>query len=194
MTSGPRSRFLACVLLLAGAAAAQAAGDDRVGSFLATLAPPREGPIPFLELRMSALLVEPIEVRGELRLGKDGSIDKHVTSPVEERVRITAGALTLEKGGKSRTVDLAGNARWRAFHAGITGLLNRDAAALERVFGVTLTEAPDGWVLELRPRVSGGKNMVTVIRASGAGPQLRSLRLEQGPSEWQEMTFTGQGN
>ena len=51
-----------------------------------------------------------------------------------ERVWITARALTLEKDGKSRTMDLAGDARWRTFHAGISGLLNRDAAALDRVF------------------------------------------------------------
>ena len=142
---------------------------------------------------MSALLAEPIEVHGELMLGKDGSIDKHVTAPAEERVRITAGALTLEKGGKSRTVDLAGDTRWRAFHAGITGLLNRDAATLVRVFKVTLTESAEGWTLELRPRMSVGRNMVTLIRASGSGRQFQRLRLEQGEAEWQEMTFPQEG-
>lgn len=188
-----RSRWL--TLLLIGAAAAQAGSDDleRVAAFLATLAPAPEGAIPFVERRMTALLVEPIEVRGELRIDRDGTIDKRIVSPTEERVQITARTLTLERQGKSRTLDLAGDTRWQAFHAGITGLMNRDPAALERVFTVMLDENPQGWTLELRPRVSSGKNMVTLISVSGTGATLLRLRFDQGAGEWQEMIFPQAG-
>lgn len=187
----------ALVLLLTLAAAAVQAGVEpagRVAAFLAGLAPPPAGAIPFVERRMSALLVEPIEVRGELKISPDGVIDKHVTLPAEERVQITARTLTVERRGKSRTIDVAGDARWRAFHAGITGLMNRDPAVLDRVFTVSLVEQPEGWTLELRPRDTGGRNMVTLITASGVGPLLLRLRLEQGQGEWQEMTFPQAGS
>lgn len=182
------------VLLLAGfAAPLPAAGDTRLGEFLSRLAPPPQTPIAFVEQRMSALLERPLEVRGELSLGSDGVIDKHVTAPIEERVRISATTLSLERGGQLRTVDLAGDARWRALHAGISGLLRRDASALERVFEVELTEADTGWTLALRPRQTRGANSLTRISAQGEGPQLLRLRLEQGEGEWQEMSFPKDG-
>ncbi|MEQ1801088.1 MAG: LolA-related protein [Gammaproteobacteria bacterium] len=179
------------LLLLFVCSVARAGSDEaeRVASFLATLAPVPDGAIPFLERRMSSLLTEPIEVRGELRIGKDGVIDKRVTSPVEERVQITARTLTLERKGTSRTVNLAGDPRWQAFHAGITGLMNRDPAALDRAFTVRLEEGPQGWILELRPKGPRRKNMVELISASGRGPNLLGLRLDQGGGEWQEMSF-----
>lgn len=184
------------MLLIFAGTVVQADSDqaERVAAFLATLAPPQEGAIPFVEKRMSALLVEPIEVRGELRVSKDGAIEKHVISPTEERVKITARTLTLERQGKSRTIDVSGDARWRAFHAGINGLMNRDPAALNLVFTVSLDERPEGWTLELRPRTSGSKNMVRLISASGVGATLLRLRLDQGEGEWQEMTFLQGGN
>ncbi len=194
MISGIPSRTLNLLLIFA-CAAAQAGSEETepVAAFLATLAPPQEGAIPFVERRMSALLMEPIVVRGELRISKDGAIDKRVSLPAEERVRITARTLTLERRGKTRTVNLAGDARWRAFHAGIVGLMNRDAAALNRVFAVRLHQRAGDWILELRPRVSGGKRGVTLITAAGTRATLLSLRLDEGEGEWQEMTFPPAG-
>lgn len=193
-----RSRAFALLLVLgaafmeAGAQdAALAGGDpaDPVAAFVAALDPPPAGAMPFVERRMSPLLAEPIEVRGELRLGRDGVIDKRITSPVEERVQITARTVTLERRGRSRTLDVGGDPRWQAFHAGITGLMNRDPAGLNRVFTITLEQRPDGWTLELRPRTPGDSSMVRLITASGTGTTLLGLRLDQGEGEWQEMTF-----
>lgn len=189
MTSGP-PRFLLCVLF-ATAAIARAGEVDRVAAFLATLASPPTGFVPFVERRMSVLLVTPIEVRGEILLGSDGSIDKRVTAPVVERMQIGAGTLTLERAGQQRTLNLAGDPRWRMFHAGLTGLFRRDATALTRVFAVSLGETSAGWTLTLRPRRAGGVHAVTLIRAAGVGPNLVTLRLEQGEGEWQELTFSG---
>ena len=190
MISGIRS-YAQVLFLIFACAAAQAGGEQtqRVAAFLATLSRPEEGAIPFVEKRMSALLVEPLEVRGELRISKDGAIDKRVSFPTEERVQITARALTLERRGKSKTLNLAGDGRWRAFHAGIVGLMNRDAAALDRAFDVRLHEHAGDWTLELRPRVSGRKGGVTLISAAGTGPTFLRLRLDEGEGEWQEMTF-----
>ena len=110
MTSGRLSHIRACVFLLAGvAASAQAtAADDRVAGFLATLAPAPEGTIPFVEKRMSALLAEPIELRGELQLGPDGAIDQRVFEPTAERVLVTARVLTVERDGRTRTIEPGG--------------------------------------------------------------------------------------
>jgi hypothetical protein len=198
MISGILRRVAVGAFLLGAALASAAtvpapAGDEvataRLAAFLAGLAPPPQGPIPFREKRMSALLTEPLEVRGELTLGPDGTLDKHVTEPADERVVIKAGSLTLVRGGKTRVLDLGGDRRWRAFHAGITGLMNRDVQALTRVFSVALEETPGGWTLRLRPRATTGKNGVSQIVAFGQGKQLQGLRIEQGADEWQEMTF-----
>ncbi len=194
MISGIRSRALALLLIFACAAAQTSEQTERVTAFLATLAPPPEGAIPFVEKRMSALLMEPIEVRGELRVSKDGAIDKRVSFPAEERVQVNAQTLTLERRGKSRTVNLAGDARWRAFHAGIVGLMNRDAVALNLVFEVSLDQHAGDWRLELTPKASGGKRSVTLISASGTGPTLLRLRLDEGEGEWQEMLFSPAGS
>lgn len=149
--------------------------------------------MPFVEKRMSPLLAEPLEAHGEIRIWPDGTIDKRVTSPVNERVRISAGTLVLERAGRSRTINLGGDPRWRAFHAGIAGLLNRDATALA-AFDPVLTESADGWTLELRPRDDRGRATIKVITASGEGPDLLRLRFEQSDDEWQEMTFAAPEN
>ncbi len=193
MISGIRSRGLTLLLIVATAVQAGSDDPERVAAFLARLAPAPEGAIPFVERRMSVLLVEPIELRGELRIYRDGTIDKRVVLPTEERVRITARTLTLERQGKSRTLDLTGDARWQAFHAGIIGLMNRDPAALDGVFTIKLDEDPQGWTLELRPRVSSRKDMFTLISASGTGVTLLRLRFDQGQGEWQEMIFPQAG-
>ncbi len=191
MISGA-DRVLAVALLLLGHAA-YGAGDPQLAGFLATLSPAPQGPMPYVEQRMSALLAAPLEVRGDLTLGADGSIDKRVTAPAPESLRITATSLTLEKGGKRRVIKLSGDPRWRAFHAGVVGLLNRDAAALERVFAATLVESPAGWTLDLRPLKSAGRNGITLVRATGTGTRLVRLRLEQGSAEWQELDFAVAG-
>jgi hypothetical protein len=187
MTSGARS--LAAAVLLVAAAASRGEAPARLAVFLATLAPPPDVPLPFVERRMSSLLATPLEMRGELTLGADGSIDKRVTAPAEERVLIAGGTLTLERDGSRRTLDLGGDARLRAFNVGIVGLMRRDAQAIDRVFECSLEEGAAGWTLTLRPRSVRGANALTVIRASGAGPRLLTLRLEQGEGEWQEMAF-----
>lgn len=189
------SRVLVLLLVLVcGDCRAEGDEADRVAGFLATLAPAPDVAIPFVEKRMSSLLAEPIELRGVLSVSRDGTIDKRVISPVSERVLITAGTLTLERQGKVRTLNLAGDPRWRTFHAGIAGLMNRDPEALGQAFVVRLADGPDGWTLELRPKGPRRKNMVELISASGRGPNLLTLRLDQGAGEWQVMTFLPPGS
>lgn len=194
MTCGSTSRLLLALWLcgLATAGASADSGGD-VSRLLQSLDLPPPGPIGFVEQRMSALFTEPIEAHGEISLGPDGSIEKRVTAPTQERVRISADAVTVERSGTSRTAELAGDARWKAFHAGITGLLNRNAAALEQAFEISLDESPQGWRLELRPRSGGGRMIITRISAYGEGSNLRRLRIEQGDTDWQEMTFLRDG-
>lgn len=181
---------LMVVLALIGSATRAAPVDEQTfAAFLGTLDPPSRDVIPFVEKRMSALLNEPLEVRGELLIGADGVIDKRVLMPAAERVVITADSLTLERAGKTRRIPLASDPRWKVFHAGIAGLLNRDAEALLRVFDVALSREADSWVLDLRPKQARGKNPITLISAAGAGSQLLRLRIEQSAAEWQEMTL-----
>lgn len=195
MTFGLRS-FVLILLLPLFAAAAEPVSDSsqRLALFLASLAPPSEQPMPFVERRMSSLLAEPLELRGELQIGKDGTIDRHVLAPVEERMRINATSLTLERDGRTRTVELRRDAGWQAFHSGISGLLNRDQAALERVFSIQLEETASGWRLELHPRRSRSSNPISLVRAEGFGPDLFRLRLEFGSAEWQEIDFVRPGS
>jgi hypothetical protein len=183
--------------LLACSAVARAAGDAAggpVAAFLAALPPPTQAAIPFVETRMSSLLKDPIEVRGEIRVGADGTIDKQVFAPAAERLQISAHGVSIERNGQTRRLDLASDRRWRAFHAGLAGLLTRDAATLQAAFDVTLDESPDGWSLQLRPRAGGGRSPIRLISATGRGPQLLRLRVEQDDNDWQDMSFRPAGN
>jgi hypothetical protein len=103
-------RKLALALLVLLVAAAAAAASSRAGpaienttdpvalaAFLESLAPAPDGPIPFVEKRMSTLFTAPLELRGELTLARDGTIDKRVITPIDERVVISAGSLRIER-------------------------------------------------------------------------------------------------
>ena len=199
-----RKRPLPLLLLLAvtTATAASSVAGPRVESaadpaaltaFLESLAPAPAGPIPFVEKRMSALLTAPLELRGELTLGRDGTIDKRVVTPIAERVVISAGSLQIERDGKTRTMQLGRDGRWQAFHAGMTGLMRHDVQALTRVFVVTLEQSSTSWTIRLVPRESAGKKPATSITATGRGALLLAMRMDQGADEWQEMQFPEHG-
>ena len=183
----------AAVSSVAGPSIERAADPAALTAFLESLAPAPAGPIPFVEKRMSALLTAPLELRGELTLGRDGTIDKRVITPIEERIVISAGSLQIERDGKIRTMQLGRDRRWQAFHAGMTGLLRQDVQALTRVFVVTLEQTSTSWTMRLVPRESAGKKLVTSITATGRGSQLLALRMDQGTDEWQEMQFPDRG-
>jgi hypothetical protein len=187
---GSRLAVMLCALSFATTCAAATLSNERLTQFLAGLTAAPTEVLPYEEQRMSAVLSVPLQLGGELRVAPNGDIDKRVLQPFQERVVIRAGSLTIEQRGKARTLNLANDRRWREFYAGITGLLNRDAAALQRVFEVTLRESASDWTLHLQPRAAAGKVGLTAIIASGRAAQLTALRIEHGPDEWQEMRFT----
>ncbi len=165
-------------------AAQPAVASQRLATLLASLPPTPREPIAFTEQRMSPLLSRPLEFRGELLIEPDGSIDKRLEGPGGERVTIQAGSLKIEQRGGTRILNLANNRRWREFHAGLAGLLNRDAAALQQGFNFTIEETAKSWRLLLRPRT--GKLKIT---ASGEPGRITTLRIEQGQNDWQELRF-----
>jgi hypothetical protein len=194
MNSGTRASRIWYVglCLLASWTAVRAAAPldpERLERFLSGLAAAPSTPIPFVEKRMSAVFAEPLELHGELRIDAAGNIEKRILRPVHEVVRISADTLVVEQQGKIRTLRLANDRRWREFHAGVMGLLSRDAIALGSAFEVGLEQAGGDWALRLVPRAKTGRDGITALVASGRGDRLRVLRIEQARDEWQEMRF-----
>jgi Outer membrane lipoprotein carrier protein LolA-like len=183
---------LLCALsspLASSAQAAQSLSRDQLAVFLRTLSAPPTAALPFVEHRMSKLLREPLQLTGELRIEADGAIDKRILKPFQERVQIKSDTLIIEGGQGRRTVNLARDKRWRAFHAGIAGLINRDATALSAAFAVTLEQSAEAWTMRLQPRGDTARSAPMII-ATGKTSALTDLRIEQSKSEWQAMHFT----
>lgn len=192
MTSGrPRRRWLALAVVLAGLVVrpGAAGADDELAALLAGLDPAPAGALAFEEVRMSSLLAEPLALRGELTVGPDGVIDKRITAPFAERLRVDGSSVAIERDGQVRRVPLAGDRRWQALHAGIVGLVGRDAALIRRSFAAEVDRSAAGWRLRLVPRGAPGRSPVRAIVATGVAGRLLTLRIDLGADEWQELRF-----
>jgi hypothetical protein len=174
-------------VLVAGAASAATRAE--VEQLLSTLTPVPADPLPFVERRMSRLFAQPLELRGEIRVDANGQIDKRITAPFAERLRIDATEVVIERDGQRRRFALGTDARWRAFHSGLSGLLRRDAAALLAVFDARIAGTGAGWTLTLQPRSTRRRSPVRAIIATAVDGRITTVRIEQADDEWQELQF-----
>jgi hypothetical protein len=166
-----------------------AAAADELAALLAGLDPAPAGALAFEEARMSSLLAEPLALRGELTVGPDGVIDKRIPAPFAARLRVDGSSVAIERDGQVRRVPLAGDRRWQALHAGIVGLVGRDAALIRRSFAAEVDRTAAGWRLRLVPRGAPGRSPVRAIVATGVAGRLLTLRIDLGADEWQELRF-----
>ena len=160
--------------ILSGSAAA--AATDDLDAVMSLLAMRRHGRVEFIEQQFLAVLNHPIESSGELRYDAPDRLEKRTLLPHPEDLVLAGGALTMERKGRSRVLDLQRYPQIQPFVESIRATLAGDRGALEKIFRVDFAGDLGRWSLTLVPLDGQLMRAVKQVQIDGSRDQL--LRVE----------------
>ncbi|WP_421989561.1 LolA family protein [Roseococcus sp.] len=177
---------------VAGPAWAQ---EDELSRLMAALAAIRERRDRFTEERAIPELDLPLPNEGTLSWSAPDRLEKHTTSPIDERLTVAGGRLVYERADRDirREFSLADQPEMQALVEAIRGTLAGDLPTLRRHYEVAFEGRHDGaWRLVLRPLslrlrasvqrilVTGQADQPTGVDTEGNGSTTR-MRIRPGP-------------
>lgn len=169
--------MLACALVPSWAMA-QPTAAERFDSawILGQLKQPVPAATPFVELRESELLDEPMRIRGEYQRPDEATLVRQVTAPYVETTTLKDGRATIEREGRSaRSFSMSRAPELEGLQASFGALLAGDHAALEQHYAIGAWGSAEGWTLTLAPRSRQLARRVESISLFGAGGDLRCI-------------------
>ncbi len=146
----------ALVAALGAAALPARAQRDELDKLFALFAAQGERRKAFIERRHSILFRNPPEQRGTLLFKPPALLERDVTSPKRERVRIDAETVTLTTVGDDgkpleRKAQIAAIPQLGALVTTIRATLAGDINALRKLYFITLAEPMPRWRVEMKP-------------------------------------------
>jgi len=176
------------MLLLAPAISFAALDAD---TLLKSLAKPAPAVTPFVEVRYSKLLEQPIVVKGQLEYHADGTLVRAVKDPFQERTEIKGETVTIARVGKSqRTFSLKRAPELRSMLGGFSAVLGGGRADLEKDFNLDVSGETAGWKLALTPKSQLVGKYVRDIVIEGAKSDPRCIIVTQ-PDEGASVMLVG---
>jgi hypothetical protein len=187
MTRAGRAALLCATLALAPALApalaAALAADWDVAALMALLRAHPPGKAHFTETKQVSVLDRPLETSGELVFTPPDRLEKHVTSPGDERMVADRERITLERGGRRQELAFADYPQVAVLVESIRGTLAGDRAALERTYVLELSGDAQSWRLTLTPRDAAVAKLVTRVTIEGAQAQVRRVTIDQADGD-----------
>lgn len=172
-------------------AAEPAPGID-VDWVLQALARPAPSHTPFVELRDSPMLRQPLRLQGQYRRQADGSLVRQVDSPYRETTTLTAGDAVIERDGRApRRIALAKVPELAAVQAGFGALLAGDRELLQRTYTVQVQGSRTSWTLQLVPRAPRLAAALERIDLHGRGAELRCVESHPAKGHAQRTLMAG---
>ena len=179
MTSGgrvPLAPLLASCALVPAIAFAALDAD----SLLKALAHPAPATTPFVEVRFSKLLDQPLLVKGQLEYHEDGALVRAVNAPFRERTEIRGETVTVERVGKAtRRFSLKRAPELRSMLGGFAAVLGGSQESLKRDFNLALTGEESHWHLALTPKSASVGKYVRDIVIEGHASDARCIVVTQ---------------
>jgi hypothetical protein len=153
------------------------------------LAMRRHGRVEFVEQQFLAILDHPVESSGELRYDAPDRLEKRTLLPHPEDLLLSGGVLTMERGGRSRVLDLQRYPQIQPFVESIRATLAGDRSALERVFHVDFSGNVQRWRLTLVPLDGRLTRNVKQVQIDGSQDQLLRVEIRQADGDRSLMTL-----
>ncbi len=190
-----------CVSLLActaahgaaahGAAApgAPAGAADALDEVMHSLAQRRHGQVSFVEQQFLSMLKRPVESYGELIYDAPNRLEKRTIEPRPETLVVDGEVVTVQRGRRSRTLDLKAYPQILPFIESIRATLAGDRAALERLFRLEFTGSEMRWTLDLMPLDAQLAKIVADIRIDGSRDELLRVEIRQPDGDRSLMTL-----
>lgn len=185
----------ALLILLAscGAPFAHAAEEWDVTRLMETLSRTRASEARFVERKFIALLDQPVESSGELSYVAPDRLEKRTLKPKAESMILDGNMLTLERGGRKRSLPLSDYPEVGAFVESIRGTLSGDYSALQRSYGIVLDGNAARWTLTLTPNAPRMAQIVQKIRIAGSQGEVTSIEIFQADGDRSQMSIERTG-
>jgi hypothetical protein len=156
---------------------------------MSLLAMRRHGRVEFVEQQFLAILDHPVESSGELRYDAPDRLEKRTLLPHPEDLVLAGGVLTMERGGRSRVLDLQRYPQIQPFVESIRATLAGDRSALERIFHVDFAGNVQRWSLTLVPLDGRLARNVKQVQIDGSRDQLLRVEIRQADGDRSLMTL-----
>ena len=184
--------FLAAALAVSagGVGAQPAAAKWDLAQLMQQLAAVKTASAHFVEHRYLRMLKEPLVDSGTLFYRAPDQLRKDTLEPQVEKLSIDRDILTIDREGKSQTLQLKDYPELWAIIEGIRGTLAGDRSALENYYIVTLHGSAESWQLSLVPRDPKIEKAVRSVLISGDGAHIRRIVTDEGQGDRSEMTIT----
>lgn len=166
------------------------AADWDAAQLFDRLAKERPARAQFHERKYLALLSEPVDSSGELLFTPPDRLEKRTLSPKPESVTVDRTHVTLERGGRTQTLDLKAYPAIGVLVESIRATLTGDLASLSREYTVELAGDASGWRLMLRPLDAALTPIVDRIEIGGVQAQVRTVETFQPDGDRSVMTIT----
>lgn len=194
-----RRRALGLLLLSWACAASSVAEIPAIGgvgapmgdldAVMHLLAARKHGRVEFVEQHFLAVLRRPIESSGELLYDAPDHLEKRTLLPHPETLVLDGGALTVERGGHGRVLDLHRYPQIQPFVESIRATLAGDRGALERVYRLEFAGSLPRWSLTLEPRDRELAKVVQQVRIDGSRDELLRIEIRQPDGDRSLMTL-----
>lgn len=156
------------------------AADPGTDALLARLVRPPPDATPFVEVRYSALLTDPLVVAGELEHRVDGGLVRQVQEPYLETTTLLGENVTVERDGKRpRQFSLDRAPELRGMLNGFGAMLKGDRAMLEQFFEIASNESDGVWRIDLVPRSDKLRARLARIRVDGQEDRANCMTMEE---------------
>ncbi len=184
------ARILLSILwsVVALCGASPAATDD-LDEVMHRLAMRHHGQVSFVEQHFLSLLKRPAESSGELIYDAPNRLEKRTLEPRPESLVLVGDVLTVERGNRSRVLDLKSYPQVRPFIESIRATLAGDRGALERAFRLDFSGSLSHWTLTLVPTDAQVAKNVARVQNEGAGDDLLRVEIRQTDGDRSLMTL-----
>ncbi len=148
----------------------------------------------FREEKHLAILSEPLQLSGTLRYVRPDRIEKQITQPYAETMRIKGDRLEWETQGKTRVLSLRSQPQLWALAESLRATLAGDLAALQKHYRIKLDGTPGQWSMTLEPRYEDLSQFIEQIRLQGGNSRLRQVDIVEANGGRSQMRIEEMAN
>ncbi|MDB5368064.1 MAG: acyltransferase [Rhodospirillales bacterium] len=181
-------RAVGSLLFFLGSAAAHGAPGD-LDEIMHSLAARRHGEVSFVEQRFLSVLKRPVESSGELIYDAPRHLEKRTLEPRPESLVVDGAVVTVQRGGRSRVLELKSYPQVAPFVECMRATLAGDRAALESVFRLEFAGTPMRWTLVLVPIDAQVAKTVSRVQIDGSRGDLLKVEISQPNGDRSLMTL-----
>ncbi len=184
----PRCSGLLLLALVTVSAAAWAA-PEAFDQLLALLAQREHGHVSFTEVHTLSMLKEPLTSSGELFYAAPDHLEKRTLQPTPESLVLEHGVLSVQRGHRTRVLELADHPEAAPFVESIRATLAGDRGALERYFDVDFEGDVEHWTLHLKPKDPAVARSITDITLKGERAVIATIAIRQSDGDHSLITI-----